>query len=295
MARPRRFLPSISLIAAFEAVLRTGSTTAAARDLNLTQATVSRLIQSLEGQLGRPLFLRHKQRLIPTAAARAYGQDMTRALDLIERASLSIVANPDGGALALSILPAFGARWLGPRLPRFLDAHPGVTLNLSTRLRRFSFDGESFDAAISFGRPDWPGADHLHLMDERLTACAAPALLARQPVATPADLGALPLLQLDARRAGWGAWFAAHGLNVPPIRGMQFDQFSMMTQAAIAGLGVALLPSYLAQVEIAEGRLRPLFTPDVTGTGAYWLVWPEARADYPPLVALRDWLRAEVA
>jgi LysR family transcriptional regulator, glycine cleavage system transcriptional activator len=282
------------MIAAFEAVLRTGSTTAAARDLNLTQATVSRLVQSLEQQLGRDLFIRHKQRLIPTAAARTYGQDMTRALDLIERSSLSIVANPEGGALSLSILPAFGARWLGPRLPRFLDAHPGVTLNLSTRLRRFSFEGEPFDAAISFGRPDWPGADHLHLMDERLTACAAPSLLARQPVASPADLGTLPLLQLDARRAGWGAWFAAHGLGVPQVRGMLFDQFSMMTQAAIAGLGVALLPSYLAQVEIAEGRLVPLFTPDVPGTGAYWLVWPQARADYPPLVALRDWVAREI-
>jgi DNA-binding transcriptional LysR family regulator len=294
MARPRRFLPSISLIAAFEAVLRTGSTTAAARDLNLSQATVSRLVQGLEAQLGRPLFLRERKRLIPTAAARSYGQDMTRALDMIERASLAFHANPEGGALSLSILPAFGARWLGPRLGRFLDAHPGVTLNLSTRLRRFSFDSEPFDAAISFGRADWPGADHLHLMDERLTACAAPSLLVRQPVTNPADLGALPLLQLDARRAGWGAWFAAHGCPVPPLRGMLFDQFSMMTQAAISGLGVALLPSYLARVEVDEGRLTPLFTPDVPGTGAYWLVWPQARADFPPLAAFRLWAAGEV-
>ena len=115
MARPRRFLPSISLIAAFEAVLRTGSTTAAARDLNLSQASVSRLVQTLEAQLGRPLFIRHKKRLIATAAARSYGQDMTRALDLIERASLAIVANPDGGALSLSILPAFA-------IPRMIEA-----------------------------------------------------------------------------------------------------------------------------------------------------------------------------
>ena len=86
--RPRRFLPSISLLSAFEAVLRTGSISAAAREVNLTQSTVSRLVQNLEEQLGRPLFERHRQRLIPTEAALAYGRDVTRALDLIQRGSM---------------------------------------------------------------------------------------------------------------------------------------------------------------------------------------------------------------
>ncbi|MNY72465.1 Glycine cleavage system transcriptional activator [compost metagenome] len=68
-----------------------------------------------------------------------------------------------------------------------------------------------------------------------------------------------------------------------------------MTQAAIAGLGIALLPDYLAEPEIAEGRLVPLFKRAVTGVGSYWLVWPEARANYPPLLAFRSWLEAETA
>lgn len=74
---------------------------------------------------------------------------------------------------------------------------------------------------------------------------------------------------------------------------MLFDQFAPMTQAAIAGLGVALLPNYLAESEIAEGRLLPLFTQAVAGNGAYWLVWPKHRSDYPPLTAFREWLAAE--
>lgn len=293
MARSRRYLPSLSLLTAFEAVLRTGSTTAAARELDLSQANVSRMIQTLEGQLGRPLFVRHRKRLIATAAARSYGDDMTRALDLIERASLSYVADPGGGLLRLAILPTFGARWLGPRLARFSAAHPGVTLNLSTRLRAFSFDAEPFDAAIAFGDAGWPGAGLIRLFDETVTACAAPALAGT--VTAPEDVAALPLLQLETRPQAWPVWFAAHGHAAPPLRGMMFDQFGMMIQAAGAGMGAALLPSYLARAEIAEGRLVPLFTQDVPGTGTYWLAWPEARSDYPPLAAFRAWLAGEVA
>jgi DNA-binding transcriptional LysR family regulator len=75
---------------------------------------------------------------------------------------------------------------------------------------------------------------------------------------------------------------------------MLFDQFAPMTQAAIAGLGVALLPDYLVGPELSEGRLVPLLQPSVAGTGAYWLVWPSVRASYPPLEAFRSWLADEI-
>ena len=292
--RSRRFLPSISLLAAFEAVLRNGSTAAAARELDLTQSTISRLVQNLEQQLGRTLFQRHKQKLIPTEAAQAYGRDVTRALDLIQRGSMEFAANPGGGTLSLSILPAFGTRWLAPRLGKFLIKHPGITINLATRLRRFNFDAESFDAAIHFGTDDWRDAGHLKLFDEELTACISPSLLAEHPLANPANMAGLPLLQLETRPNAWRRWFAAHDEEPIEVTGMLFDQFATMTQAAISGLGVALLPGYLADIEISEGRLTPLTKKTVIGPGAYWLVWPQSRSNYPPLEALRSWLAEEV-
>ncbi len=292
--RPRRFIPSVSLLSAFEAVLRTGSTAAAARELDLTQSTVSRLVQNLESQLGHPLFERHRQRLIPTQAAQAYGRDITRALDLIQRSSMEFVTNPGGGALSLSILPAFGTRWLAPRLGDFLAKNPGVTLNLATRLKRFNFAAETFDAAIHFGADDWRDAGHLKLFEERMTACISPALAAEHPVRSPADMAGLSLLQLETRPTAWQRWFAAQGGEAPAITGMLFDQFATVTQAAIAGLGVALLPDFLADTEIREGRLTPVLKRSIAGAGSYWLVWPEARADYPPLKAFRDWLALEV-
>ncbi|PDT04452.1 LysR family transcriptional regulator [Rhizobium chutanense] len=288
--RSRRFVPSVSLLSAFEAVLRTGSTSAAARDLDLTQSTVSRLLQNLELQLGRPLFERYRQKLIPTEAAIAYGTDIARALDLIQRASMEFTTNPGGGTLSLAILPAFGTRWLAPRLGEFLTDHPGITVNLATRLRRFNFDSESFDAAIHFGTNDWRDAAHLKLFDERLTACISPALAAKRPIESVKDVAGYHLLQLETRPNAWKTWFGAQEADVPQLTGMLFDQFGTMTQAAISGLGVALLPDYLADVEIKEGRLVPILKRSVAGSGAYWLVWPRSRATYPPLNAFREWL-----
>jgi DNA-binding transcriptional LysR family regulator len=293
--RSRRYLPSVSLLAAFEAVLKSGSTAEAAREMNLSQGAVSRLIQALEAQLGRPLFERMRRRLIPTPAALTYGRDIARALDLIERSSLAFVSNPSGGLLSLAILPAFGTRWLAPRLGAFQNRFPGITINLATRMKRFNFEADGFDAAIHFGRDDWRDAEHLRLFDERLTACAAPDFLARHPIARPEDLASLALFRLESRPNGWRRWFEGNGIEAPPTRGMMFDQFAPMTQAAISGLGVALLPDYLADVEIAEGRLQPVLKRSIAGSGTYWLVWPHTRTDFPPLQAFRAWIADEIS
>lgn len=289
--RPRRFLPNLSLLLAFDAVMRAGSVTGAAQDLGLTQSTVSRLLQSLEAQLGQPLFVRHKKRLAPTEAAERYFRDISGALDIIQRASMSLVANPDGGTLDLAVLPTFATRWLAPRLPDFLSQNPGISVNLTTRFRTFSFETEPFDAVIFFGRSDWPGAEHLKLFDERLTACASPQFLASHPVSRPEALADSVLLQLETRPGAWSDWFAGQGIAPPEGQhGMMMDQFSMMIQAAISGLGVALLPDYLARIEIAEGRLLPILRTAVPARGAYWLAWPGRKAGLKPLDAFRDWI-----
>lgn len=295
MATPRRFLPSISLLAAFEAVCRTGSTLAAARDLDLTQGAVSRLVQNLEAQLGVALFLRQGRRLVATEAARAYAREVARAMDLISRGAMRVRSATGGGTLALSILPTFGTRWLAPRLPRFLAQHPGVTINLGTRLRPFDFAEEGFDAAIHFGAETWANSGAVKLFDETLVACCAPAWLATHPVGQAADLIGLPLLQLETRPNAWANWFAHHGVAAVVPQGMLFDQFAPMIQAAIYGMGVALLPEFLAQAELNDGRLVAVWGSPVAGTGSYYLVWPSMGAAYPPLLAFRDWLVTEIA
>jgi len=295
MSLPRRYIPSVSLLSAFEAVCRLGSTAAAARELNLTQGAVSRLVQNLEGQLGVTLFTREGRRLRPTEPAQAYARDVRKGLELIARASLGLRANPGGGVLNLAILPTFGTRWLAPRLTQFLSANPGVTLNLGTRLRPFDFASEGFDAAIHFGTRPWPEAEHLPLFDERIIACASPEFIAQNPMHAPADLLEQSLLQLETRPRAWTAWFAHHGLDAPRVPGMMFDEFAPMLQAAVHGLGVALLPEFLALPEIAEGRLQRTPGEVVTGVGTYFLVWPEGKAPSPALAAFRDWIARAAA
>lgn len=293
--RPRRFLPSIKLLLAFDSVVRLRSVTAAAIELDLTQSTVSRLILALEEQLGKKLFMRQRRSLVPTATAMAYQQDVSRALNMIQKASLSLVANPEGGTISLAVLPTFATHWLAPRLGGFFNRHPGVAVNLSTRIQRFEFSGEMFDAAIYFGEPDWANVNRLKLFDEHVTACASPEFIASHKLTSADDVADFPMLYLESRANVWSDWFEAQSASNRGGSGMMMDQFSMMIQAAISGIGVALLPHYLAQIEISEGRLIPIFKPAVRVGGSYWLIWPDEKAELAPLVSLREWLKEQTA
>ena len=286
MTVARRFLPSLSLLTAFEAVVRTGSTSAAAQELDLTQGTVSRLIQNLEAQLGAALFLRDGRRLRPTGAALAYARDVRRAIDLIGSASLRLTASPDGGSLSLAILPTFGTHWLAPRLPGFLARHPGITINLATQLKPFDFDDLGYDAAIHYGEATWPHAGHAKLFDERVVAVCSPAFLVAHPIRHAADLLTLPLLQLESRPTEWQTWLRSHDIPAAAPRGMVFDQFATMMQAAMHGIGVALLPEFLAGPALAQGQLTRVVGASVANGGAYFLVWPDLRGDLRAIAAV---------
>ncbi|PZR00199.1 MAG: LysR family transcriptional regulator [Cereibacter sphaeroides] len=293
MIVPRRYLPSISSLLALEALDRLGSASAAAEELSLTQSAISRQLQVLEGQMGVALLLRDRKHLRLTPAARDYVRQVRAALEQIAQASLKLKANPTGGTLNLSILPGFGVYWLAPRLADFSRLHPEVTVNLSTRMRVFDFDSEGFDAAIHFGHPDWPGAEHLLLMEEEVLPVCVPGFL-KTAVAQPEELLAYPLLLLESRPGAWHRWMTGQGVQAQVPRGMVFDQFSTMSQAAIHGLGIGLLPTFLAEPELAAGRLVVAYGTRQRSSGSYYLVWPRNRPPRPALASFRDWLATQV-
>ncbi|MCB1384862.1 MAG: LysR family transcriptional regulator [Nitratireductor sp.] len=294
MGIQRRFLPPIGWLTALEAVIRLGSVTAAADELNLTQGAVSRQIAKLEDQLGVALFLRVKKRLKPTPQGRAYAATIREAMAAITNATVNLATNPEGGTLELAILPSFGTHWLAPRLPDFHARHPGISLNLSTRMALFDFSQSRFHAAIHFGRDPWPATRSLALMDERALPVLAPGLLAGSSDAISDAIsgapGELTLLTLETRPRAWQHWFAAMGSVAPQRPRMRFDQYATLLQATVAGLGAALLPDFIAEPEIAAGRLVRLGDGQTVSLGTYSLVWPQAHEDYPPLRALRDWM-----
>ncbi len=299
MLAPRRFLPSLSHLQAFEAAARTGSVTVAARELNLTQSAVSRQIKALEEQLEVELFHRERQTIRLTPGGEAYARDIRDALKKIGTASLNLRANPFGGTLNLAILPTFGTRWLAPRLPSFLKLHPGITLNLMTRLSVFDFALEAMDAAIHFGMGEWRGAETTLLREEYVVPACSPDLKARYDFSRPADLRKAPLLHMTTRPDAWERWLRLYDAPADNVQGMLFDQFATVAQVARAGLGVALLPVFLIEEELKSGQLvRALDLPqksEMKSAEAYFLAWPADRGAHPPLIAFRDWILNETA
>ncbi|WP_298839057.1 LysR substrate-binding domain-containing protein [uncultured Roseobacter sp.] len=293
MIAPRRFLPSVSALLCFEAVARLGSATLAAAELSLTQSAVSRQLRTLEEQLDVTLLVREGRGLALTPAGRNYVTEIRDVLTSLARASLAARTDSSGGTLNLSILPAFGMHWLAPRLQDFARLHPEVTVNLSTRLAPFDFRSSTFDAAIHFGREDWPGVHYLPLMPETVVPVCAPDLFNGQ-ARDPAELLACDLLYLDTRPRGWARWFRAVGVDQDPPAGMVFDQFSTMAQAAIHGLGIALLPTFFAQPYLDSGQLVLAARQTTESIGSYYLVWPGERSNDPALSSFRSWLSHQV-
>lgn len=297
MIAPRRFLPSIASLRALEALDRLGSATAVAEELDLTQSAVSRQLQALEAQIGLPLIVRERKRMRLTPAATGYAADVREALQKITRASIKLTLNPKGGTLNLAILPTFGMRWLVPRLAEFAKLYPEVTINMSTRLKPFNFGAEPFDAAIHFGRGDWQGTESLLLKEEYVVPVCAPQVLQSVDITKPSDLLQLPLLHIETRPDAWRQWLARQGdgtAAAPALpAGTLYDQFSTITQAAIHGLGVALLPDYLVEQDLAAGRLQVAFGGPTQSLGAYYLVWPRETARQNALEVFRDWLATQ--
>lgn len=293
MQLPRRFLPPLSWLAAFEAAARTGSVTVAAKELNLTQSAVSRQIRALEEQLGVELFHREKQTIRLTIGGDGYAREVRDALFKISAASLNLRANPYGGTLNLAILPTFGTRWLAPRLPGFLAHNPGITINLVTKITAFDFRLEPVDAAIHFGRPEWSSGELALLRHEIVVPACSQTLRDHFEFVEPSDVRKAPLLHLSSRPDAWERWMTINGVSPDSVHGMLFDQFATATQAAVAGVGVALLPKFLIEEELATGKLVCALDLQMKSTEAYYLVWPSDRASHPPLLAFKKWILAE--
>lgn len=291
----RRLLPATGALAAFEAVVRLGSFSAAAQELSLTQSAISKQMAALEGQLGVALFERSGRGVVPTQEGEAYAAAVADALATIRAASLRAMSGKVGQTLDLAVLPTFGTRWLMPRIRSFVARHPEVTLNFATRIGRFDLESEGFDAAIHIGAQDWPGGEATFLMHETVAPVASPAFLRENPVARPDDLARLPLLHMGSRPEAWDHWFRAAGVPAPVRRGMRFEQFSTVAQAVIAGVGVALMPLFLIASEIDSGQLIVAYDRPVRSPRSYYLVSPLSRVRLAPVAAFRQWLVAEVA
>ncbi|WP_395826022.1 LysR substrate-binding domain-containing protein [Collimonas sp.] len=291
----RRFIPSTSCLIAFDTAARHLSFTKAANELHMTQGAVSRQAAILEAYLGGvKLFERINRRLILTEAGVEYARQVAATLKQIEMATFQVMAQKNsGGVLNPATLPTFGVKWLIPRLAGFNAAHPEVILNLSTEVLPFDFNSRLVDAAIHFGEPNWPGAVMVRLMGEEVLPVCNQELGYR--IKCIKDLSEMTLLQHTTRPQAWQDWFSRVGVACPDaLSGPRFEQLSMVIQAAAAGLGVALMPKFLVETEIALGQLHVPFPFAVKSPQSYYLTYPEKNASKAALLKFQQWILGEL-
>lgn len=284
-------IPSIGELTSFVSAAQHGSFTRAADELNLTQGAVSRQIRLLESRLGVTLFERVRQRVVLTEPGKLYLSHVEKALSDLAIATREVVSCSDSTILSLAVLPTFATRWLIPRLPDFQSHHPEVTIRLTTRQRPVDFSTEPFDAAISYGSPKWPSTIAHHLMDVDVVPVCSPKLHAGRRIKTPADIATYPVLHQLSRPTRWAEWMQEAGVTLDrPLRGDSFEQFSMIAQAAVAGLGVALLPVFMLEEELATRKLEIVSDQFLPTKTSYFLIVPETRASSPAVKLFTSWL-----
>ena len=287
----KKLLPSISMLAALDATARKGSFTRAAEELSVTHGAISRQIQALENQLGVSLFTRSARGVRLTEIGEKYAAEVNAVLTTLRNASLNVISDPKGSTIDLSVMPAFGTRWLIPRLPDFLRQHSDLTVNFVTRHASTRFEEDHIDVAIHNCEPGWAGAESTFLLGEPAYPVCSQELSQRLSGQIIPDDPDLPLLGLKSKPDAWRDWFAQGGLEEPHEHNMMiFENFSTLTHAAGAGLGVALLPRFLISLELERGTLIELSKRPTANEMAYYFITPRKKRGYEPVLLFRRWL-----
>ena len=287
-------LPSLNGLRAFEAAARHLSFTLAASELNVTQTAISHQIRRLEEELGIRLFVRQNRALALTPEGRDYLPGVRAAFNDLRLATDRLLRKDDDKVLTVSTIASLAAKWLLPRLTDFQEAHPGIDVRITTSTSLVDFQRDNVDAAIRYGRGQWPGVHAEWLMADELFPVCSPSLLrGDKSLRTPEDLKDHVLLHTN-NGDDWRLWLTAAGLStsISRLPGITFDMTLMTVQAAIDGMGVAMGRTSYVRDDIAKGRLVVPFKIALPADAGFYLVCPEGRREGPKLAAFRQWMIA---
>jgi LysR family glycine cleavage system transcriptional activator len=295
---PRRSLPPLNAVRAFEAAARLGSFKEAAAELSVTHGAVSQQIRLLEEWLGTPaLFRRSVRRVVLTPAGAALLAECGPALDRISAAVQQHRARRDDAPVAVlrvNALATFSLRWLLPRMSRFRAEHPDIEVRLTTANEPVDALPDPFDVVIRGGPDTFHGFSSRFLLSERRLPVCSPSLLAQLPLVEVADLSQHTLLHVSSMPRLWRDWLAEAGQSaLAPAASLTFDHFYLTIQAALDGLGVAMGPTALIADDLAAGRLVTPFPKISLPARSYFAYFPEARSSDPHNAVFCDWLEQQ--
>ena len=295
---------SAGQVRAFEAVARHLNFRAAAEEMALTQSAVSRQIQSLEEEVGVPLFLRHTRAVELTSAGAQLLLAVQQSLPRIDGAVRQIRQSAGRKSVSLTTFASFASMWLIPRLEAFQRDNPEIDIRIDASDTAVDLDVADVDIALRYGPREtmMPGA--VRLFGETLTPVASPWLIkSNPPIRNPADIANFTLIEAgDAHRTHlewltWRRWFEVNKLErAQPKRWLYFNYAYQMVQAALTGQGVVLARSSLIAESLANGDLVEVLPQQrLDSPMAYWLIVGPRNALRPEITAVCDWLEAQAA
>lgn len=286
-------LPPLSTLRAFEAVARLGSVSRAAATLGRTHGAVSKQIRGLQDHAGVAFFEKAGTGLRPTAAGVQFAGAVGQAFAALT-AAYEAVAPSGSPSVQVACSATFATRWLAPHLGGFAQAHPDIRVRLSMTSAREMRHETDADLIVLWDWLDYPEADRaraIQLGEAAFVPVARPDYPAR--LGADGGLSAPCRIVHDHTSRAWDLWMARAGRGVASDTTMAFPHSHLCIEAAVAGLGVALVEQRLVARDLAEGRLVALGQP-VTFEAGFAAI---PRADRPLSPAARsfvDWLRGEL-
>jgi DNA-binding transcriptional LysR family regulator len=176
-------------------------------------------------------------------------------------------------------------------LPDFRKTAPSVTLSFSQHLGTFEDMPSGVDIAIRFGHGQWPGVVSDYIAGKEFVLIASPSLVTADQLGSPLDILQSTLLHHEGAPMAWRKWAIKHGLLETNVQsGPRFAQYSAVIQAAVSGLGVALVPRILVLEELSDASLVAPFGETIVVDQGHFLCFRADRADMPALSAFRSWI-----
>jgi DNA-binding transcriptional LysR family regulator len=286
-------LPHFTDLLAFDAVTRHGTFTRAARDLNVSQPAIGRRVAALEADLGALLFSRDTKPLRLTPAGQKLFDVLRSGLSRLEATVTEIRKQQDGAQLSIAAAAGFLSFWLVPRLAELSASFPKCELRLMTGDQMG--EGPQADVHVRFGSGRWPGADAVKIIGEEVFAACSPMFL--QGRSAPLDVDTLKqakLLQLSdglERWYDWQSWFEAAGTATNlRLNTIDFDSYSLLISAALAGQGIALCWSGLLDHYLSTGALLRVSSETVASARGYYATCRQGTEPESTVGRLMEWL-----
>ncbi|AUG55389.1 LysR substrate-binding domain-containing protein [Thalassospira marina] len=292
---PKHRLPSLKALRVFEMAGKLGNFSDTASALLVTQSAVSRQILLLEEELGCKLFVRERSGVRLTAIGEDYHRKVSNALGDIASATTELKLRIAGmNIIRMTTLPTLAMQWLLPKLPNFKAAHPQIAVDLSSSDELVDLVSGNMDVGIRSGHGQWPGLEITHLFNEELITVCAPERAEMFAKGFVRGFAQAPMLHTTTRPFAWQHWAEAHAPDITAGTNQLagYQDFFITIQAAILGHGVAIIPSFLVEKELASGRLVDPTGKRLHSDRKYYFITSRSNATHPPIVAFRDWVLA---